>query len=137
MHYETGHGKTAIGLLVARLGGGSERKAALGKHAAEKGQVVYFAGENPDDLRMRVLGDTALYEDDAARIWFIPGTFSIEAMRVKIEAEIKRLGGVDLVIINTSAAYLNRKDELSNTDMSWHTPLLRPPTTRASRPCRL
>jgi AAA domain len=115
---QTGHGKTAFALLIARLVGGSDPKAALGKHPAEKGQVVYFAGENPDDLRMRVLGDTALCEDDAARIWFIPGTFSIEAMREKIEAEIKRLGGVDLVIIDTSAAYFNGKDELSNTEMA-------------------
>jgi hypothetical protein len=132
---QTGHGKTALALLIARLVGGSDPKAALGKHAAEKGQVVYFAGENPDDLRMRVLGDTALYEDDAARIWFIPGTFSIEAMRAKIEAEINRLGGVDLVIIDTSAAYFNGKDEISNTEMGAHARLLRTLTTLPGGPC--
>jgi hypothetical protein len=81
---QTGHGKTALALLIARLIGGSNPKAALGRHAAEKGRVVYFAGENPDDLRMRVLGDEALCNDDKAQIWFIPGTFSIEAMREKI-----------------------------------------------------
>jgi AAA domain len=132
---QTGHGKTALALLIARLVGGSDTKAALGKHAAEKGQVVYFAGENPDDLRMRVLGDTALYEDEEARIWFIPGTFSIEAMREKIETEIKRLGGVDLVIIDTSAAYFNGKDELSNTEMGAHARLLRTLTTLPGGPC--
>jgi hypothetical protein len=132
---QTGHGKTALALLIARLVGGSDPRAALGKHAAEKGQVVYFAGENPDDLRMRVLGDTALCEDDAARIWFIPGTFSIEGMREKIEAEIKRLGGVDLVIIDTSAAYFNGKDELSNTEMGAHARLLRTLTTLPGGPC--
>jgi hypothetical protein len=132
---QTGHGKTALALLIARLVGGSDPKAALGKHAAEKGQVVYFAGENPDDLRMRVLGDTALFEDDAARIWFIPGTFSIEAMREKIESEIERLGGVDLVIIDTSAAYFNGKDELSNTEMGAHARLLRTLTTLPGGPC--
>jgi hypothetical protein len=132
---QTGHGKTALALMIARLVGGSDPKAALGKHAAEKGQVVYFAGENPDDLRMRVLGDTALYEDDAARIWFIPGTFSIEAMRAKIEAEINRLGGVDLVIVDTSAAYFNGKDEISNTEMGAHARLLRTLTTLPGGPC--
>jgi hypothetical protein len=84
---------------------------------------------------MRVLGDTALYEDDAARIWFIPGTFSIEAMRAKIEAEINRLGGVDLVIIDTSAAYFNGKDELSNTEMGGHARMLRTLTTLSGGPC--
>ncbi len=134
---QTGHGKTALALLIARIVGGSDPKAALGKHAAEKGQVVYFAGENPDDLRMRVLGDEHLYKDDKARISFIPGTFSIEAMRARIEDEIKRLGGVDLVIIDTSAAYFNGKDELSNTEMGAHARLLRTLTTLPGGPCVL
>jgi hypothetical protein len=134
---QTGHGKTALALLIARLIGGSDPKAALGRHAAEKGRVVYFAGENPDDLRMRVLGDEALCNDDNARIWFIPGTFSIEAMREKIEAEMQRLGGVDLVIVDTSAAYFNGKDELSNTEMGAHARLLRTLTTLPGAPCVL
>jgi hypothetical protein len=134
---QTGHGKTALALLIARIVGGSDPKAALGKHAAEKGQVVYFAGENPDDLRMRVLGDEHLFNDNKARISFIPGTFSIEAMRTKIEAEIKRLGGVDLVIIDTSAAYFLGKDELSNTEMGAHARLLRTLTTLPGGPCIL
>ena len=114
MTAQTGHGKTALALLIARLVGGSKPNAALGKHAADKGRVVYFAGENPDDLRMRVIGDENLYNDKDARISFIPGTFSIEAMRARIEAEVKQLGGVDLIIVDTSAAYFNGKDELSN-----------------------
>jgi hypothetical protein len=134
---QTGHGKTALALLIARLVGGSDPKAALGRHAAEKGGIVYFAGENPDDLRMRVLGDEALCNDDNARIWFIPGTFSIEAMREKIEAEMQRLGGVDLVIVDTSAAYFNGKDELSNTEMGAHARLLRTLTTLPGAPCVL
>jgi hypothetical protein len=134
---QTGHGKTALALLIARLHGGSDPKAALGKHAAEKGQVVYFAGENPDDLRMRSIGDEALCNDKSARIWFMPGTFSIEAMRAKIEAEIERLGGVDLVIIDTSAAYFNGKDELSNTEMGAHARMLRTLTTLPGGPCVL
>jgi hypothetical protein len=134
---QTGHGKTALALLIARLVGSSDPKAALGKHAAEKGKVVYFAGENPDDLRMRVIGDEVLHKDDAAHIWFIPGTFSIEAMRAKIEAEIERLGGVDLIIVDTSAAYFNGKDELSNTEMGAHARMLRTLTTLPGGPCIL
>jgi hypothetical protein len=134
---QTGHGKTALALLIARIVGGSDSKAALGRHPAEKGHVVYFAGENPDDLRMRVLGDEHLYKDEEARISFIPGTFSIEAMRAKIEAEIELLGGVDLVIIDTSAAYFNGKDELSNTEMGAHARMLRTLTTLPGGPCVL
>jgi AAA domain len=134
---QTGHGKTALAVLIARLVGGSDPKAALGKHTAEKGQVVSFAGENPDDLRMRVIGDEALCNDEADRISFIPGTFSIEAMRARIETEMKRLGGVDLVIIDTSAAYFNGKDELSNTEMGAHARMLRTLTTLPGGPCVL
>jgi hypothetical protein len=134
---QTGHGKTAVALLIARLIGGSDAKAGLGPHPAEKGQVVYFAGENPDDLRARVIGDAALHDDPKARIWFIPGTFSIEVMRAKIEAEINRLGGVDLIIVDTSAAYFNGKDELSNTEMGAHARMLRTLTTLPGGPCVL
>jgi hypothetical protein len=134
---QTGHGKTALALLIARLVGRSDDRAALGKHAAEKGRVVYFAGENPDDLRMRVLGDEVLCKDDGAGIWFIPGTFNIEAMRSKIEAEMKRIGGIDLVIVDTSAAYFNGKDELSNTEMGAHARMLRTLTTLPGGPCVL
>jgi AAA domain len=134
---QTGHGKTALALLIAGMVGGSDPKAALGRHTAEKGQVVYFAGENPVDLQMRVIGEEALCNDDNARIWFIPGTFSIEAMKAKIETEIKSLGGVDLVIVDTSAAYFNGKDELSNTEMGAHARLLRTLTTLEGGPCVL
>jgi hypothetical protein len=134
---QTGHGKTAMALLITRLVGGSAPDAALGPHSAEKGQVVYFCGENPDDLRMRVIGDEGLNDDSNARIWFIPGTISIEAMREKIQAEIRCLGGVDLVIIDTSAAYFNGKDELSNTEMGAHARMLRTLTTLPGGPCVL
>jgi AAA domain len=132
---QTGHGKTALALLIARLVGGTNRKAFLGKHAAEKGRVVYFAGENPDDLRMRVIGDENLHNDNDARISFIPGTFSIEAMRARIEVETTQLGGVDLIIVDTSAAYFNGKDELSNTEMGTHARMLRTLTTLPGGPC--
>jgi AAA domain len=134
---QTGHGKTALAVLIARLVGSSKPNSALGKHRAEKGRVVYFAGENPDDLRMRVIGDEDLHNDDKAQIWFIPGTFSIVEMRAKIEAEMQQLGGVDLIIIDTSAAYFLGKDELSNTDMGAHARLLRTLTTLPGAPCVL
>jgi hypothetical protein len=124
-------------LLIARLVVRSAINGSLGKHSAEKGQVVYFAGENPDDLRMRVIGDQELFDDDYDRVSFIPGTFSIEAMRARIEAEIKQIGGVDLVIVDTSAAYFNGKDELSNAEMGAHARLLRTLTTLPGGPCVL
>ena len=54
---QAGHGKTALALLIARLVGGSRPNAALGKHAAEKGRVVFFAGRT---LTTFVCGSSAM-----------------------------------------------------------------------------
>jgi hypothetical protein len=133
---QTGHGKTAIALLLARLVGGSNPDdAALGSHRVEKGHVVYFAGENPDDLKMRIIGDDILHADTMARISFIPGRFSISEMHQKIEAETKQLGGIDLVIIDTSATYFKGSDELNNTEMAAHARMLRDLTRLPGGPC--
>lgn len=86
---------------------------------------------------MRVIGDENLHNDNHAQISFIPGTFSIEAMRARIVTETTLLGGVDLVIIDTSAAYFNGKDELSNTEMGSHARMLRTLTTLPGGPCVL
>ena len=48
-----------------------------------------------------------------------------------------RLGGVDLIIVDTSAAYFNGKDELSNTEMGAHARMLRTLTTLPGGPCVL
>src|SRR5262245_27105822 len=51
----TGEGKTAVLLHVAAL-------VALGRHLGNReiaaGRVLYFAGENPDDVRMRWIAQT-------------------------------------------------------------------------------
>src|SRR5262249_16310434 len=52
----TGHGKTALALLLAQAVGSANPNATFGGHAAEKGRVIYFVGENPDDVRCRVIG---------------------------------------------------------------------------------
>jgi hypothetical protein len=135
---QAGHGKTAVALVIARLVGGSDPNDVwLGTHRAEKGRVVYFAGENPDDLRMRAIGDDKLHADQNAQISIMPGVFSIPDMRAKIEADVVLLGGVDLIIIDTSAAYFLGKDELSNTEMGDHARMLRTLTTLPGGPCVL
>src|SRR5262245_44982984 len=51
----TGHAKTAIALLIADLVSGSDPNAMLLGHRVRQGRVLYFVGENPDDVRMRVI----------------------------------------------------------------------------------
>jgi hypothetical protein len=67
---------------------------------------VYFSGENSDDVRMRVKGSDALRKDNPAedRVYFIDGVFDIKEMRAELETVIAEIGGVNLVVIDTSAA---------------------------------
>jgi hypothetical protein len=135
---QTGHAKTAIALLLARLVS-STPPAALSSHGVDKGRVVYFVGENPDDIRMRVIGADSQRNDDPTtdRISFIPGVFNIEQMHGKLEAKADELGGLDLVIVDTSAAYFLGNEELSNTQMGAHARMLRRLTTLPGGPCVL
>ena len=49
---KTGHGKTAVALLAAVAVAAHDRRAGkIGAYNVDAGNVIYFAGENPDDLR--------------------------------------------------------------------------------------
>ena len=138
----TGHGKTALALLIAQLIAALDRRAAfLGPHAVDKGNVIYFVGENPDDLRMRVMAADAKAGHDGTldRISFIAGPFRIEAMRAECEAKAATMPGgkIDLVIVDTSAAYFFGDEENSNAQMGSHARALRTLTTLPGGPCVL
>jgi hypothetical protein len=132
----TGGGKTAIALLLARVVGSLDA-ASFGGHAVEKGKVIYFVGENPDDIRARIIAANALRSDDSStdRIHYVVGIFNIEQIRARVAREAEALGGVDLVLIDTSAAYFLGDEELSNTQMGAHARMLRSLTTLPGGPC--
>ena len=116
---KTGDGKTAVALLIAEaIAARDRRDAFVGPHAVDKGNVIYFAGENPDDLRNRMIASDAKSGRDCSRdrISVIPGTFSIEAMRAECEAKAASLpeGKIDAIIVDTSAAYFVGDDENNN-----------------------
>jgi hypothetical protein len=54
---QTGHGKTAIALRIVQL---VDCGGLLAGHIVDRGRVAYLVGENPDDVRMRVIGDDAV-----------------------------------------------------------------------------
>jgi hypothetical protein len=111
----------------------------VGLHKAEKGNVVYFVGENPDDLRMRVIGADSKRSDDPLgdRIYFVPGVFDINQMYASLAAHVEQIGGVDLVIVDTSAAYFLGDEENSNAQMGAHARKLRRLTELPGGPCVL
>jgi hypothetical protein len=139
---KTGDGKTAVALLIAqRVAARDRRDAMLGSHAVDKGTVIYFAGENPDDLRNRMIAADAKAEHDCSRdrISIIPGTFTIDAMRAECEARTAALAGakIDLIVVDTSAAYFSDDDENSNSQIGGHARKLRTLTTLPGGPCVL
>ena len=122
----TGSGKTAIALLIALC-------VALGLDLAErevvKGRVLFFAGENPDDVRTRwiKLCEEMGYDPDKLDVVFMPFTLNLSEaeIRAKIDAEAAEHGPFSLLIVDTSAAYYSGDDENDNVKLGAHARLLR------------
>lgn len=109
----TGSGKTAAMIYAAAaIATGS----MFCEREVEPGDVLFMAGENPDDVRARVIATLEYYRLDAAncRLHFIAGTFSIRADMEKLRAEAEKLPNLVLVVIDTFAAYFDGDDENSN-----------------------
>ena len=136
----TSHAKSAIALALAELVSSPDRNAMFGKHRVEKGRVLYFVGENPDDIRMRVIGADSLRSDDHPEndeLYFIVGQIEIGKHFDEIRDAVAAIGGVDLVTVDTSAAYFLGDEELSNTQMGTHARMLRKLTELPGNPCVL
>jgi hypothetical protein len=130
----TGAGKTTVTLHIAAsiaLG------RSFGGRGVEKGRVLFLAGENPDDIRMRwiALSETMGFDLDTIPVHFIPGVFKIGEMAERISREAEQLGGVVLVVVDTSAAYYPGSEENSNVQMGEHARQLRELTTLPGGPC--
>ncbi len=130
----TGTGKTAVLLLLAAH---TALGTSINDREVRKGRVVYFAGENPDDVTMRwiAMAHHMGFDADAMDVHFIKGTFSIPKMFTRITAEVTKLGGAELVVVDTSAAYFQGQEENSNTELGRHGRDLRTLTTLPGSPC--
>src|SRR5262249_7567512 len=120
----TGDGKTAIALLITLL---VSQGLKLGKFEVKCGRVLYFAGENPDDVRMRWMATTqqfGLTPEDIDNAHFVPGVFKFTEIseRVRREMATQELA---LVVVDTSAAYFETDDENNNMQALAHAKRLR------------
>ena len=130
----TGGGKTAISLLISAsvaLG------KAMGNYTVQSGRVLYMAGENPDDIRMRwiAMAQQTDFDIDKIDVHFIPGTFRISELVDRVRREVEILGGVALVIVDTSAAFFEGEDENSNVQLGAHARRLRGLVDLPGGPC--
>lgn len=129
----TGTGKTAV--LLALTASTALGTPLCGREV-RNGRVVYFAGENPDDVRMRWLAMAHHGGFDPADmdVHFIAGTFSIPAAVARIGLDVERLGGADMIVVDTSAAYFQGEDENGNTALGKHARDLRALTELPGKP---
>jgi hypothetical protein len=54
------------------------------------------------------------FDSDTIPVHFIRGVFKVSEMRACIAEQVEKLGGVSLIVIDTSAAYYEGDDENSN-----------------------
>jgi hypothetical protein len=114
----TGHsnaGKTAIAIRMAvcvALG------LPFGKHKTKQGRVVYFAGENADDIRCRLIAISqdmgTPMADLASWLFIVPLAFPLSEYGAQIREHVDKLGDLSLVIVDTRAAYAGAQDENDN-----------------------
>lgn len=129
----TGSGKTAVMLYI---GTAMSLGQAVCDRETEPGDVIYMAGENPDDVRGRVIAtmDAQGINPADCRLHFIPGTFSIRQDMQLILAAVEALPNVTLVVVDTLAAYFDGDDANSNAQMLDFARILRRITTAKSKP---
>ena len=101
--------------------------------------VIYFAGENPVDVRMRwiAMAQQMDFDVDTIDVHFIPGVFKISEMMDRIRAEIDLIGDIGLIVVDTSAAYFEGDNENDNKQQGDHARRFRSLTTMPGGPCVL
>lgn len=130
---KTGHGKTAVTMAIAQA---VARGVPIRDRHVSQGRVLILAGENPDDVRARLLVLAEAYDFDVSKapIYFIPGVIDIKAQMPRILAEADRIGEISLVIVDTAAAYFKGDDGNSNAQQGEYARLLRGLCTLKGRP---
>lgn len=119
----TGGGKTAVCLRIAAH---VAEGFPLGGAAVSKGRVLYLAGENPDDIRMRwiVLMEQMGLDVNEVAVDFVDGRFKVAEIPQHIVDAASKHEYV-LVIVDTSVAFSQSVDENNNVEQLQHAEALR------------
>jgi AAA domain len=125
----TGHGKTAIWLYLACM---IQAGRMVGNLDVCQGNVVYLAGENPEDLKARMHGMAAYFNLKASEMpYVLPGNFPLNEQEA--DALIRDLNGLRVplsaIIGDTASSYFPGADENDNVQAGGYGRTLRRPTT--------
>ena len=125
---ETGAGKTALMILVSALVATGK---PFGQAEVKRGNVIYCVGENADEFRQRMicLRENSFYPPEYDGIHVLtPESHKgllTPAGAAEVAAYAKALGGVDLVVVDTAAAFFDGEEENSNTELGEYARRLR------------
>lgn len=120
----TNAGKTTVALRLAlhvAIG------LPLGSREIEQGKVLFFAGENPDDVTMRwiKLCEETDTDPETNQVFWVAGVYSIKKLRKVIDTQTTKCGPFALIVIDSAAAYFEGADENSNTELGNYARMLR------------
>lgn len=110
----TGHGKTAVWLYFACMVQAGRRAGHLD---TVKGNVLYLAGENPEDLKARMLGMCQQFSLPSLQLpYVLPRTFPLNDDEAdSLKHDIEALGvPLTLIIGDTAASFFPGEDENDN-----------------------
>lgn len=130
----TGHGKTAVWLYNACMIQAGRKVANL---ETEFGNVVILAGENPEDLKARMLGMMGAFNLTPKQLpYVLPGTFPLdESGAEQLLIDIEKLG-IPLVLIigDTASSFFPGDDENSNVQAGNYARIARTLTAAPGNP---
>ncbi len=86
-------------------------------------------------MRWLAMADSMGFDADRIDVHFLPGVFKLSEISARIAAEVERIGGVVLVVVDTSAAYFEGEDENGNVQMGIHARRMRELTKLPGQPC--
>jgi hypothetical protein len=135
---QTDTGKTSVAMRIAA-------NVAIGESidsyvTCKKGTVIYFVGENPEDVANRWLGlcgDMGI-DPDTTDVHFVEGAMHLSkvADRITQETANKKLQP-SLIIVDTSAAYFETDNESDPIQALAHAKRMRSLTLLPGGPCVL
>lgn len=120
----TGHSNAGKTALAAALTCAVDSGTPFGGAETLCSPVLYLCGENVDDFRLRIM---ATYQEHwvhhprkERRVHIIDHAFPIRKHVQFVLDEVERLGGVRLIVIDTSIAYSDYEEENANAQIAEH-----------------
>ena len=123
------HGKTTVAVVIGLLVANSKPFAGM---ETSGGRVLFLAGENPDDFRLRLIATAQHFGLSLANVDVLPRSLPLATHIDRIKAECKK--DYALVVVDTAAAFFSYENEDDNVAAGDHARDLRQLTNLPGHP---